>query len=98
SITLSRGIEDTASFASLAARKLRTAADRYELLVSCELVAALRAIRISCPALSAAQQAAVAACEELPTGLEDRDLTPDIEIGRRLLPALAAQVEFAEQP
>ena len=62
SITLSRGIEDTASFASLAARKLPTAADRYELLVACELVAALRAIRMSEPALSVAQQQAVALC------------------------------------
>jgi histidine ammonia-lyase len=95
SITLSRGIEDTASFASLAARKLLTAADRYELLVSCELVAALRAIRISAPPLSSAQQAAVALCAELPAGLEDRDLTGDIEIGQRLLPALADLVEPA---
>jgi len=96
SITLSRGIEDTASFASLAARKLGTAADRYALLVSCELVAALRAIRISAPALSEAQQAAVAVCEQLPAGLEDRDLTTDIEIGQRLLPALAGLVELTE--
>jgi histidine ammonia-lyase len=94
SITLSRGIEDTASFASLAARKLRTAADRYELLVSCELVAALRAIRISEPDLSQAQQAAVARCAELPASLEDRDLTADIEIGQRLLPALAELVQL----
>ena len=47
SITLSRGIEDTASFASLAARQLLTAAERYELLVACELVAAVRALRMA---------------------------------------------------
>jgi histidine ammonia-lyase len=92
SITLSRGIEDTASFASLAARKLRDAADRYELLVSCELVAALRAVRISSPWLSEAQQAAVELCSELPASLEDRDLTSDIEAGQRLLPALGGLV------
>jgi histidine ammonia-lyase len=97
STTLSRGIEDTASFASLAARKLRDAADRYRLLVACELVAALRAVRISSPWLTEAQQAAVELCSELPASLEDRDLTPDIEAGQRLLPALAELVELSEQ-
>jgi histidine ammonia-lyase len=97
-ITLSRGIEDTASFASLAARKLRDAADRYQLLVACELVAALRAIRISEPPLSLAQQKAVALCQDLPAGLDDRDLTGDIEIGQRLLPALADLVELSDRP
>ena len=75
SITLSRGIEDTASFASLAARQLLTAAERYELLVACELVAALRAVRISRPALTGLQQRAVALCAELSAVLADRDLT-----------------------
>ena len=55
-ITLSRGIEDNASFASLAARQLLTAAERYELLVACELVAALRAVRIGRPELTEPQQ------------------------------------------
>jgi histidine ammonia-lyase len=94
SITLSRGIEDTASFASLAARKLLTASDRYELLVACELVAALRAIRMSRPPLTPLQSQAAALCAELSPALEDRDLTTDIEVAQRLIPALAELVEL----
>ena len=94
SITLSRGIEDTASFASLAARKLPTASDRYELLVACELVAALRALRISGPPLTELQQQAVELCAELSPVLEDRDLTADIETAVGLIPALAELVDL----
>lgn len=94
SITLSRGIEDTASFASLAARQLLTASERYELLVACELVAALRAVRISRPPLTELQERAVAICAELSPVLEDRDLTADIEAAVGLLPALAELVQL----
>ncbi|HEX2903015.1 MAG TPA: aromatic amino acid ammonia-lyase [Jatrophihabitans sp.] len=94
SITLSRGIEDTASFASLAARKLLTASDRYRLLVGCELVAALRAVRISRPKLTDQQQQAVEMCAELSPMLEDRDLTTDIEAAVQLVPALAELVDL----
>ena len=93
SITLSRGIEDTASFASLAARQLLTAADRYELLVACELVAALRAVRMSAPALTAYQARAVEVCAELSDAVQDRDLTPDLEVATRLIPALDEIIE-----
>jgi histidine ammonia-lyase len=96
SITLSRGIEDTASFASLAARQLLTAAERYELLVACELVAALRAVRIGRPELTEPQQQAVRACAGLSPVLGDRDLTPDIEAAQRLLPELAGLVELSD--
>ena len=88
SITLSRGLEDTASWASLAARKLLTASDRYCLLVACELVAALRAIRMSRPPLTELQQAAVERCAGLPSALEDRDLSGDIDQAVALLPSL----------
>ncbi|MDQ1721672.1 MAG: histidine ammonia-lyase [Pseudonocardiales bacterium] len=98
SITLSRGIEDTASFASLAARQLLTAADRYELLVACELVAALRAVRMSAPALSAHQLRAVELCAGLSDDLRDRDLTGDLEIAQRLIAALAELVVDAANP
>ena len=94
SITLSRGIEDTASFASLAARKLLTAAERYRLLVACELVAAVRAVRISEPSLTEAQRDALRLCEPLPTALDDRDLTSDIELAEQLVPALAELVDL----
>ena len=92
SITLSRGIEDTASFASLAARQLLTAAERYEVVVACELVAAVRAVRLSAVQLSAPQARAVELCAQLPAGAEDRDLTPDLDTAQQLIPALAELV------
>ncbi|MEV7424948.1 aromatic amino acid ammonia-lyase [Streptomyces sp. NPDC091212] len=42
---LSRGVEEQASFASLAARQTLRLADAYRLVVGCELVAAVRALR-----------------------------------------------------
>ena len=96
-ITLSRGIEDTASFASLAARQLLTAAERYELLVACELVAALRAVRISQPQLTEPQRRAVEVCAQLSPVLADRDLTLDIEAAQQLIGELAALVELADR-
>ncbi|MFJ2217578.1 aromatic amino acid ammonia-lyase [Streptomyces sp. NPDC101062] len=42
---LSRGVEEQASFASLAARQTLRLADPYRLVVGCELVAAVRALR-----------------------------------------------------
>ncbi len=94
SITLSRGIEDTASFASLAARQLLTAADRYQLLVACELVAAVRALRMAGRrpagvALTGPQAHALELAAELSDEVADRDLTPDLELGQQLVPALA---------
>lgn len=97
SITLSRGIEDTASFASLAARQLLTAAERYELLVACELVAAVRAVRMSGPALTGPQQRAMQLCAGLPDVVADRDLTGDLELARQLVPALAELVVATHQ-
>ncbi len=88
SITLSRGIEDTASFASLAARKLLTSSDRYALLVACELVAALRAVRMSRPPLTEFQQSVLELCTVLPGALDDRDLSADIDQAVELLPSL----------
>ena len=95
SITLSRGIEDTASFASLAARQLLTAADRYDVVVACELVAAVRAVRMGGGRLSGAQARAVELCAGLPGAVEDRDLTPDLDAAQRLIPALAELVALA---
>ncbi|WP_197371864.1 aromatic amino acid lyase, partial [Streptomyces clavuligerus] len=46
---LSRGVEEQASFASLAARQTLRAAGAYRLVVGCELVAAVRALRLRGP-------------------------------------------------
>jgi len=64
------------------------------LLVACELVAAVRAVRISQPSLTQAQHEALELCAPLPTALEDRNLTPDIELAEQLVPALGELVDL----
>ncbi|MER5474834.1 aromatic amino acid ammonia-lyase [Streptomyces sp. NPDC002935] len=85
---LSRGVEEQASFASLAARQTLRACGAYRLVVGCELVAAVRALR----------QRDLRPDPELPTGraLElaeavldaeqaDRPLTDDVTAAAALL-------------
>jgi histidine ammonia-lyase len=98
SVTLSRGVEEDASFASLAALNALNAAGTYRTLVACELVAAERAVRMRRardhdhkrgPAL----ERVLALCEALDSALVDRDLTADIERAARLVDDLADIVE-----
>ncbi|MFJ9962537.1 aromatic amino acid ammonia-lyase [Streptomyces avermitilis] len=85
---LSRGVEEQASFASLAARQTLRACDAYRLVVGCELVAAVRALR----------QRGLRPDPELPVGralelaesvldpeLADRPLTDDVTAAAALL-------------
>ncbi|MFD4875160.1 aromatic amino acid ammonia-lyase [Streptomyces sp. NPDC058420] len=85
---LSRGVEEQASFASLAARQTLRACRAYRLVVGCELVAAVRALR----------QRGLRPDPELPVGraLElaesvlddetaDRPLTDDVTVAAGLL-------------
>ena len=85
---LSRGVEEQASFASLAARQTLRACDAYRLVVGCELVAAVRALH----------QRDLRPDPELPVGraLElaesvldadstDRPLTHDVTVASALL-------------
>lgn len=92
--SVSRGAEDTASFASLAARQLLSAADSYELLVAAELLTAVRANRLRREPPGQTLGKILAACAKLPSAAADRDLTDDLEIARDLLPALAGFVEL----
>lgn len=94
SVTLSRGVEEDASFASLAALNALNAAPTYRTLVACELVAAVRAVRMRRdhdggrdhgPALDRVLNA----CGALDATLTDRDLTPDIEVASLLVDVLA---------
>ncbi|MFJ5609345.1 aromatic amino acid ammonia-lyase [Streptomyces sp. NPDC093221] len=93
---LSRGVEEAASFASQATRQALRAVDAYRLVLACELVAAVRALRLhpALPALSAGAgtHAPVFAVLDsaLPTATEDRALTPDVSLAVDLLPELAA--------
>ncbi|MFE4055510.1 aromatic amino acid ammonia-lyase [Streptomyces sp. NPDC059096] len=85
---LSRGVEEQASFASLAARQTLRLADPYRLVVGCELVAAVRALR----------QRGLRPEPELPVGrayalaesvldeeVADRPLTDDVTAAATLL-------------
>jgi len=89
-VTLSRGVEDDASFASLAAVNAMAAAATYRTLLACELVAAVRAVRMRGLDLAATPlDAAMAVCAPLDPATADRDLTIDIELAESLVDALA---------
>ncbi|MFF0064084.1 aromatic amino acid ammonia-lyase [Streptomyces sp. NPDC005279] len=85
---LSRGVEEQASFASLAARQTLRAGGAYRLVVGCELVAAVRALRRrglrpdpDLPVGRAFELAEAALDDEL----ADRPLTDDVTAAAALL-------------
>ncbi|MEU5111022.1 aromatic amino acid ammonia-lyase [Streptomyces longwoodensis] len=84
---LSRGLEEAASFAGQAARQTLRATRAYATVLACELVAAVRALRLHPvpPPVPAFTLAAAA----LPAGTDDRPLTGDVTTATELLPALA---------
>lgn len=84
---LSHGLEEAASFAGQAARQTQRAADAYATVLACELVAAVRALRLH-PAAPPVPALALAA-SVLPPDTEDRPLTGDITTATELLPFLA---------
>ncbi|MGX7677404.1 aromatic amino acid ammonia-lyase [Jatrophihabitans sp. DSM 45814] len=103
SVTLSRGVEEDASFASLAARQALDATSLYRTVLACELVAAIRCIRLRSRSAGSASigstvpvvQAVLAGANEINPHLEDRDLTEDIAAAEKLLetfPDLLAQI------
>ncbi len=79
---LSRGVEEQASFASLAARQTLRACAAFRQVVGCELVASVRALRLRDlhpdPELPVGRAFELAA-EELPEDVADRPLTGDVE-------------------
>ncbi|MGW2885065.1 aromatic amino acid lyase [Streptomyces griseoruber] len=84
---LSRGLEEAASFAGQAARQTLRAAQAYRTVLACELVTAVRALRMRpvpppVPAFTLATAA-------LPFGTDDRPLTGDLAAATELLPRLA---------
>ncbi len=88
---VSRGIEDHASFSTQAARAATKACGAYTQLLACELVAAVRALRmraadlVELPVREAYEQA----CAVLDPSLEDRPLTDDIARAAGILDLLA---------
>ncbi|MZD06005.1 aromatic amino acid lyase [Streptomyces sp. SID5785] len=94
---LSRGVEEQASFASLAARQTLRLCEAYRQVVGCELVAAVRALRLrdhrpdpDLPVGRAYERLAA----ELPEDLADRPLTLDVAQAAALLDTLTEEPEL----
>jgi histidine ammonia-lyase len=90
-VTISRGAEDDASFAPTAARLTLDAVEPLRVLVACELVAAVRAVRQrGLPdGVSARLRDVLEACGRLPHDMADRDLSADLDTAGDLLDDLA---------
>jgi histidine ammonia-lyase len=89
SVTLSRGVEEAASFASLAALHALEAIATYRSLLACELVAAVRALRMRNLDSNSFVTVALSKCRGLDAEIADRDLTADISVAEGVLDALA---------
>ncbi|MFD9433170.1 aromatic amino acid lyase [Streptomyces sp. NPDC060002] len=89
---LSRGLEEAASFAGQATRQTSRATDAYTTVLACELVAAVRALRMrpaQAGSLPPPAEVYAAATAVLPAGTEDRPLTGDVTAAAELLPFFA---------
>ncbi|MFF4696152.1 aromatic amino acid lyase [Streptomyces chattanoogensis] len=87
---ISRGVEEHASFASTGARRLLESVEHFRLVLACELVAAVRALRMRglAPAGDGELRDFHArAAQMLDPSLADRNLTADIEAAAALLAA-----------
>lgn len=96
-VVLSQGMEEAASFATQAARKTLRLADAYRLVLGCELVAAVRALRQRGTApdpLSPAGRAYARATAALSPAMADRSLTADVTSAAALLTELARFAGF----
>ena len=92
SAVLSRGVEEHAGFATQAARATTDVVDAYRIVLACELVAAVRALRLrgvrpATPGLAAAFDQA---CATLRAESADRALDGDLAAAQSLLTDLAA--------
>jgi len=90
-ISISGGVEDDASFASVAASRFSPTVASYRRLLAVELVCAVRAIRLRGTSVNGLLGEAFDACSGLPDGMADRDVEPDFSAADDLLdhPALA---------
>lgn len=76
-ISISAGVEDNASFASVAASRFSPSVTSYRRLLAVELVCAIRAIRWRGTQVTGVLAEAFETCSGLPRGVADRDLEPD---------------------
>lgn len=87
---LSRGVEEHASFSTEAARSTGEAVRAYEVVLACELVAAVRALRMRgiTPASGPLREAYDRAADVLDHRTEDRALDGDLQAAIEVLPNL----------
>ena len=92
SAVLSRGVEEHAGFSTQSARASTDVAGAYRIVLACELVAAVRAMRLRGlrPASAPLAEAFDRAARVLPADTADRPLDTDLSAADSLLPALAA--------
>jgi histidine ammonia-lyase len=92
SAVLSLGVEEHAGFATQSARSATGCAGAYRVVLACELVAAVRALRLRGTGLAEGLlvPAYEMAASALPHSTQDRPLDGDLAIAQELLPALAA--------
>lgn len=88
SVTLSRGVEEDASFAAQAVASLRSCVVEYRTVLACELVAAVRGLRMQERDAPESLAGVLAKCDGMPDGTMDRDLSEDLAIANQLLPSL----------
>lgn len=96
-VTLSNGVEEDASFASLGARQALLAAEAFRVVLAGELVAAVRCLRmkrLEPPPL----QGLLTACAGFGSSLADRDLTVDLQQAEAVLDTVAARDGSFEPP
>jgi len=86
-VFISQGVENHASFASLAARQTTRAVGLLASVVGAELVAAVRAFRMhgALPAGHGVKEAFDAAARRLPAAFHDRPLTEDLDTATDLV-------------
>ena len=89
-VTLSNGVEEDASFASLAARQALAAADSYRSVLAGELVAAVRCLRMK-KLTPGPLLGLLSACAGLGTSTADRDLTSDLQLAEEVLEQATAR-------
>jgi histidine ammonia-lyase len=97
SAVLSRGAEEHAGFSTQSARATTDVVEAYRIVLGCELVAAVRALRLrgirpASPELARGFDLAAGA---LPPGTADRALDTDLVAAQDLLPGLAGMTSFA---
>jgi histidine ammonia-lyase len=98
-VTLSRGVEEDASFATLAAQQALSSVSRFRAVLAAELVAALRCLRMQ-RSRPPALEPALAWLDERDGGvpdMHDRDLTYDLVMSEESVTALADHIPAARR-